>query len=298
MGSGTSSFMQVILAAVLPVLLTVLVGYGIARAGKPFDGKTITFLVGSIGTPVLIFNNLSHTTVAPEALAVIIGATILAMAAHLAIGFASLRASGLPPQIYLASMAFPNSGNLGLPLALYAFGDEGLNYAIAIFAIVSVGNHTVGQTITAGQGRWRSALKSPVVPAAALGIVFGYFAIQLPIWFDNMLDLLSGLTIPLMLLMLGTSLARIPVTTISRSTYLSFLRIGMGTFVGFAIATLFGFEGAERGAFVLQCAMPVAVYNYVYSQIYDTRPEEIASLVVVSTLLSVITVPILLLFLV
>jgi predicted permease len=101
-----------------------------------------------------------------------------------------------------------------------------------------------------------------------------------------------------MLLMLGTSLARIPVTTISRSTYLSFLRIGMGTFVGFAIATLFGFEGAERGAFVLQCAMPVAVYNYVYSQIYNTRPEEIASLVVVSTLLSVITVPILLLFLV
>jgi predicted permease len=289
--------MQVILAAVVPVLLTVLVGYGIQRAGKPFDGQSITFLVGTIGTPVLIFNNLSHTTVAPEALGVIIGATILAMTAHVVIGYAALKASRLEPQYYLASMAFPNAGNLGLPLALYAFGDEGLNYAIAIFAIVSVSNHTVGQTITAGQGRWRAALKSPVVPAAALGIVFGYFAIELPIWINNTLDLLSGLTIPLMLLMLGTSLARIPVTTFRRSTYLSVLRLSMGAGVGFAIAHLFGFEGAERGAFVLQCAMPVAVYNYVYSQIYNTRPEEIASLVVVSTIMSVVTVPLLLLVL-
>jgi len=289
--------MQVILAAVVPVLLTVLVGFGIQRAGKPFDGKSITFIVGTIGTPVLIFNNLAHTQVAPEALAIIIGATIVAMAAHLAIGYTALKLSRLEPQYYLASMAFPNSGNLGLPLALYAFGDEGLNYAIAIFAVVSVSNHTIGQTITAGRGQWRSALKSPVVPAAALGIVFGYFSIDLPIWIDNTLDLLSGLTIPLMLLMLGTALARIPVTIFVRSSYLSVLRIGMGTAVGFTVAHVFGFEGAERGAFVLQCAMPVAVYNYVYSQIYNTRPEEIASLVVVSTVLSVITVPALLLVL-
>jgi predicted permease len=287
--------MQVILQAVVPVLLTVLVGYGIYRAGKPFDGATITFLVGTVGTPVLIFNNLSHTTVAPEALGIIIGATVVAMTSHVVIGYAALRLSGLEPQYYLASMAFPNAGNLGLPLSLYAFGDEGLNYAIAIFAIVSVSNHTVGQTITAGQGRWKSALKSPVVPAAVLGLIFGYFSIQLPVWIDNTLDLLSGLTIPLMLLMLGTSLARIPVTTFGRSTYLSVLRLSMGAAVGFTIAYLFGFEGAERGAFVLQCAMPVAVYNYVYSQIYNTRPEEIASLVVVSTLMSVVTIPLLLL---
>ncbi|MEY4880017.1 MAG: hypothetical protein RJB62_1486 [Pseudomonadota bacterium] len=289
--------MQVILAAVVPVLLTALLGYGIARAGKPFDPRTITFIVGTIGTPVLIFNNLAHTSVAPEALGGIIGATIVAMMCHLAIGYAALRASGLSPQTYLACMAFPNSGNLGLPLSLYAFGDEGLNYAIAIFAVISVSNHTIGQTITAGQGRWRSALLSPVVPAAVLGLAFGYFQIALPIWVNNTLDLLSGLTIPLMLIMLGTSLAKIPVTTFSRAAYLSVLRIGMGAAVGFTIASLFGFTGAERGAFVLQCAMPVAVYNYVYSQIYNTSPESVASLVVVSTLLSIITVPLLLMVL-
>jgi len=289
--------MQVILAAVLPVLITALLGYGIARTGRPFDAKTITFIVGTIGTPILIFNNLAHTTVAPEALSGIIGATMLAMACHLAIGYGALKASGLSPKTYLACMAFPNSGNLGLPLSLYAFGEEGLSYATAIFAVISVSNHTIGQTITAGQSRWRSALLSPVVFAAGLGLIFGTFRIDLPVFVENTLDLLSGLTIPLMLIMLGTSLARIPVTTFGRASFLSALRIGMGAAVGFAIASLFGFTGAERGAFVLQCAMPVAVYNYLYSQIYNTDPDAVASLVVISTLASIVTVPLLLMVL-
>ena len=68
----------------------------------------------------------------------------------------------------------------------------------------------------------------------------------------------------------------------------------MGMAAGFTIAELFGFTGAAKGAFVLQCSMPVAVYNYVYSQMYDKDPEEVASFVVVSTVISVITIPVLL----
>jgi len=290
--------MQVILSAVLPVLLTVLIGYWIAKAGRPFDAKTITFIVGSIGTPVLVFYSLTHTSVPPEALARISGATLLAIICFLIIGAAVLRAGGLSLAVYLPSLAFPNTGNLGLPLALYAFGDAGLNYAIAIFAVVAVSNHTIGQTISAGRGQWRAVLGNPVIPAVLLGVACGYYQLALPVWLDNTLSLLSGLTIPLMLLMLGTSLARIPVTTISRAAWLSILRIGMGAIVGFSIAGLFGFTGAERGAFVLQCAMPVAVYNYVYSQIYNKDPDEIASFVVVSTVISVITIPLLLSYLV
>ena len=286
--------MDVILAAALPVLLTALVGYGIGASGRPFESKTITFLVGTIGTPVLIFYSLVHTTVEPGALARIGGATLLALGCYLLIGYIALRASGLKPTVYLPSLSFPNSGNLGLPLSYYAFGDAGLNFAIAIFAIVAVSNHTIGQTIVAGRSNWRAVASNPVIPATILGILFGYYRLGLPVWLDNTLELLAGLTIPLMLLMLGNALARIPVTSFSRAGWLSVLRIGMGTAVGFGIAHLFGFTGAARGAFVLQCAMPVAVYNYVYSQIYGKEPEQIASLVVVSTLLSVITIPLLL----
>lgn len=286
--------MDVILAAALPVLLTVLVGYVIGVTGRPFDSKTITFLVGTIGTPVLIFYSLAHTTVAPEALARIGGATLVALGCYLLIGYVALRAAGLEPTVYLPSLAFPNSGNLGLPLAYYAFGNEGLNFAIAIFAVVAVSNHTIGQSIVAGRSNWRAVASNPVIPAVLLGAVFSYYQPGMPVWLDNTLELLAGLTIPLMLLMLGTSLATIPVTTVSRAAWLSLLRIGMGTAVGFGLAWAFGFTGPARGAFVLQCAMPVAVYNYVYSRIYGREPEEIASLVVVSTLFSVFTIPLLL----
>jgi len=290
--------MLVIFSAAMPVMLTVLLGYLIARSGRPFDSKTITYIVSTIGTPVLVFYSLAHTTVSPQALAKVGGATILAISCFLIIGMIALKLSGLSLKAYLPSLSFPNTGNLGLPLSLYAFGDVGLNYAIAVFAVVAVSNHTIGHTIVAGRGQWRAVLTNPVIPAVILGVTFAYFKPGIPLWLDNTLELLAGLTIPLMLLMLGTSLARIPVTTYSRAVWLSVLRLGMGAVIGLVIAHLFGFTGPERGGFVLQCAMPVAVYSYVYAQMYDRESEAVASLVVVSTLISFITIPLLLSFLV
>jgi malate permease and related proteins len=286
--------MDVILSAALPVLLTVLVGFFISKFNRPFDKKTITFIVGTIGTPVLIFYSLTHTTATPESLAIIGGATLVSIACFLIIGMICLKVAGLSFSAYLPSLSFPNTGNLGLPLAFYAFGEEGLNYAIAIFAVVAISNHTLGQTIAAGRGKWRNVITNPVISAVFFGILVFVFDVKIPVWLDNTLEILSGLTIPLMLLMLGTSLATIQVTTFKRSTWLALLRIGMGTAVGFGLSSVFGFEGAARGAFILQCSMPVAVYNYVYSQMYNRDPEEVASLIVVSTVFSVITIPLLL----
>ena len=132
------------------------------------------------------------------------------------------------------------------------------------------------------------------MPAVALGLGAAYSRLPMPAWLSNTLSMLSSLTIPLMLLMLGTSLAKIRVTAFPRSAALSVLRIGMGSIAGFTIASLFGFSGPERIAFILQCAMPVAVYNYLFAQMYNNDPEDVASLVVVSTVLSVFTTPLLL----
>jgi predicted permease len=242
----------------------------------------------------LIFFNLAKTPIAPDALATVAGATLLAIGFYLAVGSFALRASGLKLQTYLPSLAFPNSGNLGLPLALYAAGEEGLNFAIVIFAVTSILNLTVGQALAAGVTKWGAVLRTPILPAVGFGLFFSYAKIPVPLWAANTLELLSSLTIPLMLLMLGTSLAKIRVTTFGRSAALGCLRIGMGAAAGFTIAMLFGLSGAERVAFVLQCAMPVAVYNYLFAQMYDNEPESVASLVVVSTLISTVTVPLLL----
>ena len=286
--------MSVILPAVLPVFIVALIGYALAKAGRPFDNKTVAFLVAGIGTPALVFFNLAKTPMVPGVLISLAAATTLAISFYLVVGATALWASRLKVRTYLPSLAFPNAGNLGLPLALYAGGDQGLNDAIIVFAVTSIFNLTAGQAIAARRGQWAMVAKSPIIPTVVAGVAFAYSGASLPVWAVNTLTLLSSLTIPLMLLMLGTSLAKIEVRAFPRSVALGCLRLTMGIVAGFGLSGLFGFEGAMRVAFVIQCAMPVAVYNYLFAQMYDNEPEEVASLVVVSTLLSVITTPILL----
>jgi hypothetical protein len=286
--------MSVILPAILPVFIMALLGFALAKSGRLMDGGTTAFLVATVGTPALVFSNLATTPFSSGTLLSLAGATVIAIAFYLVVGAIALKAGGLKLRTYLPSLAFPNAGNLGLPLALYAAGQEGLNDAIIIFAVTSIINMTAGQVIAAGKGKWARALRSPIIPAVALGVTCAYFGVTLPLWLTNTLSLLSGLTIPLMLLMLGTSLAKIQVTGFPRAAALSVLRISMGAVAGFVLASAFGFVGPERVAFVVQCAMPVAVYNYLFAQMYDNDPEDVASLVIVSTVLSVVTTPILL----
>jgi len=286
--------MSVIIPAVVPVLIMALLGFALAKAGKGMEGGTTAFLVAMVGTPSLVFFNLATTPFDPELLRSLAAATAIAIAAYLVVGAIALKAAGLRIATFLPSLAFPNSGNLGLPLALYAAGQRGLNDAIIIFSVTSIANMTAGQMIAAGKGQWKRAAVSPVIPAVILGIICAYAHIRLPVWLLNTLSLLSGLTIPLMLLMLGTSLATLRVTHVSRTAALSALRIGMGMAAGFVLSGAFGFTGPERIAFMLQCAMPVAVYNYLFAEIYKNEPNDVASLVIVSTLMSVVTTPILL----
>ncbi|HXJ01120.1 MAG TPA: AEC family transporter [Micropepsaceae bacterium] len=286
--------MSVILPAILPVFLMAALGFALAKTGRAMDGGTTAFLVATIGTPALVFSDLATATFDPQRLMMLATATAIAIAFYLAVGAVVLTVAGLRLRTYLPSLAFPNSGNLGLPLALYAAGQQGLNDAVIIFSVTSIANMTAGQVIAAGKGKWGRALRSPIIPAVILGVACAYAGVTLPVWLTNTLSMLSNLTIPLMLLMLGTSLARIKVRGFPRAAALSCLRIGMGTAAGFVLASVFGFTGAARVAFVLQCAMPVAVYNYLFAQMYNNDPEDVASLVIVSTVLSAVTTPILL----
>jgi predicted permease len=290
--------MSVILPAILPVFIMAILGFALAKTGRAMDGGTTAFLVATVGTPALVFSNLATTPFDPATVGSLATATAAAISLYLVVGAIALKTAGLKLRTYLPSLAFPNSGNLGLPLALYAAGQQGLNDAIIIFSVTSIANMTAGQVIAAGKGKWGRALRSPIIPAVILGIVCAYARVTLPVWATNTLSLLSSLTIPLMLLMLGTSLARIRVTGFPRAGALAMLRIGMGSVAGFVLAGVFGFTGPERIAFVLQCTMPVAVYNYLFAQMYNNDPEDVASLVIVSTVLSVVTTPIVLAILV
>ena len=115
--------------------------------------------------------------------------------------------------------------------------------------------------------------------------------IEPPHFILNTTDLLGNFTIPLMMLTLGVSLARMRITKIKRTLSLAILRLLLGALVGFGIAEAFNFEGIERSVLIIQSMMPVAVFNYLFAQYYERDPEEVASLVVLSSAIGFTLLP-------
>src|SRR5215469_11558583 len=201
--------LDVILSSVVPVLCTIMLGFLWVRFGRPLDSKVLTPIVVDVGTPCLIVSTLFRVAIAPEAFAAVAVASCVAIGVLAVVGAVVLFGLGLKLRTYLPSIAFPNAGNLGLPLALYAFGQEGLGYAIVFFAISSIGNHSIGQMLAAGKLNWTALARMPMIYAITIGLVGSYLHVQPPAWFANTISLIGGLTIPVMLLMLGGTLARL-----------------------------------------------------------------------------------------
>jgi predicted permease len=290
--------LHTILTAIAPVIITALIGFGWTRVGRHFDAHALTTLVTEIGTPCLVFSTFAHMAVPPGAFAVTAAASLTILIGFLVVASAVLKLCGLSLRTYLPSMAFPNTGNLGMPLALYAFGPEGLAYAIVFLTFTSVMNFTIGQAIAAGTMSWRGIAKMPIIYAVALGLGTSALGITLPAFLNNTISLLGSITVPLMLLMLGVSLGSLRVSAFLRAFLLSLLRIGMGVALGFAVTALFGLHGAARAALVMQSSMPAAVFNYLFALRWKNQPEEVAGIVVVSTLVTIVTAPTLLYFLI
>jgi predicted permease len=284
----------VVLSVVLPVVLTVGVGFVWSRLGRTLGSKDMTLLVSDVATPCLIVSTFQTSRLSFEAFAAMAGAAATAILLFVCVGAAILWLAGLRIRTFLPSIAFPNAGNLGLPVSLYAFGQEGLGYAIAFFSIASVANYTVGQTIAAGKANWRGLARLPILYAVALVIALAFWEVRLPGWAATTIGLIGSLTVPIMLLMLGASLGQLQVGAFGRAFFVSLVRLGLGAAVGIAVAAAFGLGGSLRAVLITQCANPVAVYNYLFAQRWDNEPEAVAGVVVISTLLSLITIPLLL----
>jgi len=280
---------------IAPVVVCAAIGYGWARLGFPFETPFVTILVTNVATPCLVVATLTKLNVAAETFGQMAGAAALALLIFMVIGAAVLSVAKLSLHSFLPAMMFGNTGNMGLPLALFAFGEEGLALAIAVFAVNATTQFTIGALISSGTVSVRRLVRTPVIWAVALALVFMFTGTKPPTFIANTLTLLGNIAIGLMLLALGVSLARLKVGSIKHTILLSLFRLTMGFSVGYGIAYALDFEGAKRGVVILACSMPVAVFNYLFAQRYGRAAEEVASVIVTSTLISFATLPLLLL---
>ena len=118
----------------------------------------------------------------------------------------------------------------------------------------------------------------PIIYAVLLALVIMALELKVPDAAVNTAQILGGMTIPMMLITLGISLAKLRISSLGRSIGLSVLRLALGVSIGWLMAEALGFEGIERGVLIVQSAMPVAVFNYLFAQRYKTEPEEVAGM--------------------
>lgn len=283
-----------VLEIVAPVFLLAGIGFVWVKLGFEYRIAFVTQLSMTFAVPCLIFVSLMQTQIDATALAALSLASIAAYGI-LSVAVALLVwGAGLDRRTYLAPLIFGNTGNVGLPLALFAFGETGLSYAVIVFAIMAIWSFTFGIWLVAGTGSLGKVVREPLVWASVLGGIFLWQEWQTPQFLTNSLSLIGQMAIPLMLITLGVAVARLKPGGIGRAVILSMVKLSLCIAVAWCAALVLDLDRIAFGVLVLQVATPVAVTSYLLAEKYGADAQAVAGLVVVSTVISVGAIPLLL----
>jgi malate permease and related proteins len=286
-------------AILAPIMIAIGAGFIWGKSGAGFPTDFISRIVMNIGTPCLIVGVMAKVHVDPHIMGSVALATAIIMTLMGLIGWVWLKCVGLSISTYLPPLIFPNNGNMGLPLCLFAFGQTGLALALGSFMVMMIATFTVGILLVAdAQDSWRQRLqdiaKQPVIYAMLLAVLLLITHTNLPRWLSNTLDLLGGIAIPLMTIALGVSLATLQIRALKRSIWFSLARVFGGLLLGYSVCAAMHLTGVPRAVVLLQSAMPIAVFNYLLALRYNRHPEEVAAMVLISTVIAFIGLPFLL----
>lgn len=280
-----------ILTVTAPVFCIVALGYFWAVWRQTFDSETLTNLVVKVATPCLVFTSLTQLNLGLNSIATMASAAALAVALSAAIGATVLKFSRLSQPTYLASLMHPNTGNIGLPIALMAFGEEGLALAVAYFIVISISQYTIGYGISAGSLSVKRFFQQPLLYAVLISLAVVSLDVQIPIWIAKTTELMSGMVIPALLMVLGYSLAELKVSDIKLALYLSAVRLMVGFIVSLLIINILSLEGTQAGVVFLLSVMPIAVFNFVFAKLFNRSPEKVAGVIIISTLMVFLLLP-------
>ncbi|MEO9895150.1 MAG: AEC family transporter [Paracoccaceae bacterium] len=283
-----------VLQIVAPVFLLAAVGFAWIRLGFEYRIQFVTQLAMTLAVPCLIFVSLMKTKIDPAALTALTLSTLVAYAGITLAVLGLVAILGLDRRTYAAPLMFGNTGNLGLPLALFAFGDVGLSYAIIVFALMAIWSFTFGIWLVSGGGSIVKAIKEPMVAATILGALFMFMDWQTPVFLTNTLELIGQMAIPLMLITLGVAVARLSPAGMGKAVLLSFGKLVVCAGIAWGVGRWFALDPVAFGVLVLQVATPVAVTSYLIAEKYGAESDAVAGLVVASTLLSVGCLPLIL----
>jgi malate permease and related proteins len=290
---------------ILPILLLSGAGFSLGKL-LHIDARSLGRVVFYVFSPVLIFDLLIQNRLR---MSEAVGVIALTLCVVFLMGLITLALGTLfklerPALVsILITTMFANTGNYGLPLVSFAFGEQALSYAGIYFVTTTLLFYTVGVLIASlGHMHLKEALlgllKIPTMYAVLLAIIINTWQIQIPGPIDRAVELAAGGTIPLMLILLGVELTRVQFSGSIRAMQLSVsLRLLVAPVLALLLAALFGIQGHALQGSVTEASMPSMVSATVLATEYQLDSKLVTAIIFISTLLSPLTLTPLLVFL-
>ena len=274
-----------------PVFLTIGIGYWYGKKDPKFDTKFITTFAGNFGLPAIIFYSLTTTNISFDLFLRFSFYITLYVIIFSVLGLIILKL--LKKDIYrlLPPLILPNTGNMGMPICLFAYGKMGLAIATAATAMILVFHFSVGILLASKKFSLKPLVNCIPVYALLVSLIFVYYKIPSPIFLENATFLIGYSTIFLVLMSLGVALSKLKVFSLKETLIYSLTRVLIGPIVGFGFVKFFNLNGVEAGVMFIQASMPSAILTYLVGKIYSPKKisDSIASTVALSTFLSFFT---------
>ena len=283
---------------IFPVFFVIGIGFYLGKKDPNINTDLITNFAANIGSPAMIFYSITTTGVTLSIFLEYFVYSLIIISAFSIIGILFLiilqkdYISELPPLI------LPNTGNIGLPLCLFAYGTAGLGVASAIASVVILLHFTIGVLLAKKSFSLKILIKNMPIYGILVSVLFLYFEWDVPGYVENTTFLLTYATIFLILMSLGIALAKLKVVSWTHASILGAVRVIIGPLIGFGLIKFLNLNGFAAGVLLIQSCMPSAVLTYLVGSMYSERKvvDSVASVIVTSTVMSFITIPIVVYF--
>ena len=271
--------------ALIPVLSLIALGALLSRTTDYFKGPAVSGLVTTVGIPALLLHSVLSLKMDAALMGKLAAVTLLWLIVMALVTAAALAMARQPVRPYLAALVNPNTGNMGIPVCYALFGPAAVAPAMVISSVIQISHFTLGIGCLSGNWSLNALLKNAPLLALAAGFALTATHSTLPEPVMNTLAMLGGITVPVMLMQLGSSVAGLNLKqgkNLLRPVAFGLYRPLAGVAVAGALLLLISLPGQQAQIFMVQCAMPVAVLSYVMAVKYEGPSDDIA----VSILLS------------
>lgn len=279
-----------ILGIMAPSMLLASIGLGWKKSGLEYPTNFVTTLVLNIALPALIFHTLVSADIALDALYQLGSATIVVHVLLISLSAIVLRLAKKDLGLTV-SFTVGNTGNLGLPLCLLAFGEEGLAYAIVYFSVQCIFLFTVGEAVYAGSLSIKRILKVPIIYALIAALLVRIANIPVHEIIMDTTQILGGIVVPIMLITLGISIAGMVARNFLSTLFWALVRTSLAIIAGLLVVEWFSLEGVARGVLIIETVVPVAVFHYLLAYKHNKNSEEISGLILITHLAAILYFP-------